>query len=198
MLYDSIYVYTNEDEVKDMFDIRKMQENALYAAVQKESDAQIADEVVYGQKQGAEKEDSAWVNAAMLRLEERFRFPARVRIRRRCQCGFGMEEKLALLNRLKDSVSSIEDLTASQEAKAAGLFSQNGNLYLQFQFCPCPMLKNVKSLRSDTWCLCTTGYSKELFEKAFSCEADVDLLQSIKKGDPVCLMKITLHNPLWR
>ena len=42
-----------------MFDIRKMQENALYAAVQKESDAQIADEVVYGQKQGAEKEDSA-------------------------------------------------------------------------------------------------------------------------------------------
>lgn len=37
-----------------------------------------------------------------------------------------------------------------------------------------------------------------IFEKAFACEADVELLKSIKMGDPICLMQITLHNPVWQ
>jgi len=60
------------------------------------------------------------------------------------------------------------------------------------------MLGEVDKLETDTWCQCTTGYSKVLFEKAFACDVDVELLKSIKMGDPVCLMKITLHNPSWR
>ena len=40
-------------------------------------------------------------------------------------------------------------------------------------------------------------YSKVLFEKAFACKADVDLIKSIKMGDEICLMKITLQNPVW-
>ena len=65
----------------------------------------------------------------------------------------------------------------------------------RFGFCPCPMLAEVDRLETDTWCQCTTGYSKVLFETAFSCRADVELLKSIKMGNDVCLMKITLHNP---
>ena len=57
---------------------------------------------------------------------------------------------------------------------------------------------HLDRLETDTWCQCTTGYSKVLFETAFSCRADVELLKSIKMGDDVCLMKITLHNPVWR
>jgi len=29
-----------------------------------------------------------------------------------------------------------------------------------------------------------------IFEKAFGCEVDVELLKSIKMGDDICLMKI--------
>ena len=60
------------------------------------------------------------------------------------------------------------------------------------------MLAEVDKLETNTWCQCTTGYSKVLFEKAFDCDIDVELLKSIKMGDDICLMKIILHNPVWQ
>ena len=88
------------------------------------------------------------------------------------------------------SSSNLEEFAKQDKAKAAGLSYQDGELYLQFPFCPCPMLAEVDKLETNTWCQCTTGYSKVLFEKAFGCEVDVELLKSIKMGDDICLMKI--------
>lgn len=181
-----------------MFDIRKIQENTIYDAVKAESDAETASEVVYGREQtdGTEN-DSDWVKAAMQRLEGKFPFETVKKIRMNCQCGYGMDEKLALVKELMNGSTSMEEFTKSEKARAAGLFYKGGELFLQFDFCPCPMLAKVKRLETSTWCQCTAGYSKVLFEKAFHCNVDVALLQSIKMGDPVCLMKITLHDPVW-
>lgn len=68
-----------------------------------------------------------------------------------CQCGYGMDEKLALVKELMVGCTSIEELTSSEKAKAAGLFCKNGELFLQFSFCPCPMLAEVDKL--ETGCL---------------------------------------------
>ena len=181
-----------------MFDIRKIQEKVLYEAVKAESGADVAAEVVYGCEQAEHMEpDAEWVKSAMHRLEKEFSDGAVKKIRMNCQCGYGMDEKLALVKELMAGSASIEELTDSEKAKAAGLFCKDGELFLQFAFCPCPMLANVDRLETAAWCQCTTGYSKVLFEKAFACDVDVELLKSIKMGDSVCLMKITLHNPVW-
>ena len=108
-----------------------------------------------------------------------------------------MDQKLALLKELKAASSNIENFASSDRAKTAGLFCKEGDLYLQFFFCPCPMLADVDQLETKTWCQCTTGYSKVLFEKAFGCEVDVDLLKSIKSGDDTCLMKIIPKGLIW-
>ena len=169
-----------------MFDIRKIQEKVIYESVKAESSADLANEVVYGKEQATNTEsNSEWVKSAMHRLESRFESDTIKKIRRNCQCGYGMDEKAALVKELKASVSSIEEFANSEKAKAAGLS------------CPCPMLAEVDKLETNTWCQCTTGYSKVLFEHAFACEADVELLKSIKMGDGECLMKITLHDPVW-
>lgn len=181
-----------------MFDIRKMQENVIYESVKAKSNEDIANEVVYGKEQSAHAEsDSDWVKSAMQRLESKFEYETRKKIRMNCQCGYGMDEKLALVKALKSTAANIEEFTNSEKAKAAGLFCKDGELFLQFNFCPCPMLAEVDKLETNTWCQCTTGYSKVLFEKAFACNADVELLKSIKMGDSICLMKIILHNPNW-
>ncbi|MCU6734089.1 DUF6144 family protein [Diplocloster agilis] len=182
-----------------MFDIRRIQENVIYEAVKEEGNADIAHEVVYGYERSSQAEENPdWVKSAMHRLESKFDSGTIRKIRRNCQCGYGMDEKLALVKELMADASNIEEFANSEKAKAAGLFCKDGELFLQFGFCPCPMLTEVDKLETDTWCQCTTGYSKVLFEKAFACDADVELLKSIKMGDPVCLMKITLHNPVWR
>lgn len=181
-----------------MFDIRKIQENAIYESVRKKSTVDIAREVVYGKDQTHPETNADWVKSAMSRLENRFDPDTRKKIRMNCQCGYGMDEKLALVKELKSAASNLEEFAGSEKAKAAGLFCRDGELFLQFHFCPCPMLAEVDKLETDTWCQCTTGYSKVLFEKAFACNVDVKLLNSIKMGDQVCLMKITLHDPVWK
>jgi len=174
-----------------MFDIRSIQEQAIFEAVKKHSDPETAGEIVYGKDNTAKSESNAeWVNATMRRLEGKFDKETTKQIRMNCQCGYGMDEKLALVNELMAGASSIEEFAGSDKAKAAGLFCENGELYLQFLFCPCPMLTDVRKLESRTWCQCSAGYSKVLFEKAFGCTVEVELLKSIKAGDDICLMKI--------
>jgi hypothetical protein len=109
-----------------------------------------------------------------------------------------MDEKLALVKELVASSSSLEEFANLDKANAAGLFCENGELYLRFSFCPCPMLADVDKLDTDTWCQCTTGYSKVLFEKAFGCEVHVELLESIKMGGDSCLQKITPCDSIWK
>jgi len=181
-----------------MSDIRKIQENVIFAAVSNQSDTETAKEVVYGKEEKAKSENDAdWVKSTMHRLENRFDKDTTKLIRMNCQCGYGMDEKLALLNELKADASSMEEFGNSDRAKAAGLFCQDGILYLQFLFCPCPMLAEVDRLETKTWCQCTTGYSKVLFEKVFGCAVDVELLKSIKSGDDICLMNIIPHGRIW-
>ena len=181
-----------------MFDVRKIQESVIYEAVKAESDIDTAKEIMYENRGHANNEDNAiWVKSTIAQLEGRFDFDAIKRIRMNCQCGYGMDEKLTLVKELMSSATNMEEFANSDKAKAAGLFSRNGELFLQFWFCPCPMLAEVDKLETNTWCQCTTGYSKVLFEKAFDCEVDVELLKSIKTGDDICLMKIIPHSLTW-
>lgn len=182
-----------------MFDARKIQEQVIFEAVRNKSDTETAKEIIDGRDGSAKSENNAdWVKSTMHRLENIFDQETTKQIRMSCQCGYGMDEKLALLKELTADASDMEEFANSDKAKAAGLFCKNGILYLQFSFCPCPILADVEKLETKTWCQCTTGYSKVLFEKAFGCEVDVDLLKSIKAGDDICLMKIIPHDLIWK
>lgn len=182
-----------------MFDIRKIQEQVIYEVVKNKSDDETAREIVYGNNESSKDEDNAnWVKSTMHRLENKFPQETIKQIRMTCQCGYGMDEKLALVKEIVAASSSMEEMANLDKAKAAGLFCEDGVLYLQFPFCPCPMLAEVDKLDTDTWCQCTTGYSKVLFEKGFGCEVDVELLKSIKMGDDICLMKIIPHGSIWK
>lgn len=169
-----------------MFDIRKIQEQVIYNAVKAVSNDETAQAIVI--REG--EDNCTWVKNTMKRLEDNFDESLTKKIRMSCQCGYGMDEKLDLLNELLNVSASLEEFASHDRAKAAGLSFQNGHLFLQFPYCPCPMLAEVARLETATWCQCTTGYSKVLFEKAFGCEVDVELLKSVKMGDDICLMKI--------
>lgn len=169
-----------------MFDIRKIQEQVIYNAVKAESNEQTAHKIVNGKQE----DNPNWVKNTMKRLEENFDVSTVKKIRMKCQCGYTMDEKLALVKELIANASNLEAFANQDKAKAVGLSYNDGELYLMFPYCPCPMLAEVDKLPTSTWCQCTTGYSKVLFEKAFGCEVDVELLKSVKMGDDICLMKI--------
>lgn len=181
-----------------MFDMRKIQEQVIFSAIKAASNDETAKKIVYGEHESPSEDNATWVKSTMARLENHFDWATVKQIRMNCQCGYGMNEKLALVKELVESSSDLEAFANHDKAKAAGLSYTNGELYLQFPFCPCPMLADVDRLETNTWCQCTTGYSKVLFEIAFGCEVEVELLQSIKMGDTVCLMKIIPRDVIWK
>lgn len=181
-----------------MFDIRKIQEQAILNAIANTCNQETAENIVFGKNNEFSSEDNpTWVKNTMKRLENQFDEKLVTQIRMNCQCGYGMDEKLIFLKELIESSSSLDEFANNERAKAAGLSFSNGELFLQFPLCPCPMLADVDILNSKTWCQCTTGYSKVLFEKAFNTTVDVELIKSVKMGDDICLMKITLQSHLW-
>lgn len=182
-----------------MFDIRKIQEQVIFRAIKTASNDETAANIVYGEDDLYSSVDNAtWVESTMKRLENHFDKSTVKKIRMNCQCGYGFGEKLELVKELVETSSNLEEFASQDKAKAAGLSYTNGKLYLQFPFCPCPMLADVDKLDTDTWCQCTTGYSKFLFEKAFGCEVVVELLKSIKMGDNICLQEITPLGSIWK
>jgi len=182
-----------------MFDIRKIQEEVLFGSVKNESDDETASMIVFGDRLKTNKEDnSSWVKNSMRRLDETFDAATVKKIRMNCQCGYGMEDKLRLVREVKEATSSLEEFGSHPKALAAGLSYADGAIMLMFPFCPCPMVAEIDKLDTKTWCQCTTGYSKVLFERAFGCRVDVELLKSIKTGDEVCLMKIIPSGRIWQ
>ena len=174
-----------------MFDIRKLQEEALYHSIKTTESESSATEIVYGaNNEHTSESNEEWVKNTMTRLENTYDSHKIKEIRMHCQCGYGMDEKIALVQKLVQQSSTWEEFANHDEAIQAGLSYKENILYLEFHFCPCPMLTTVKKLDSYSWCQCTTGYSKVLFEKALGCEVDVTLLKSIKAGDDICRMKI--------
>jgi hypothetical protein len=182
-----------------VFDIRKIQEQVLFSAIKAASNDETAAKIVYGEHASNSSEDNAtWVKTTMKRLENHFDRSTVKKIRMNCQCGYGFDEKLKLVKELVESSSNLKEFANQDKAKAAGLSYANGKLYLQFSFCPCPMLADVDKLDTNAWCQCTTGYSTVLFEKAFGCDVVVELLKRIKMGDTICLMEIVPLDSIWK
>jgi len=93
-----------------MFDIRKIQEKVIFEAVLSNSDAKTAEEIVYGSGGSAKNEDNAeWVKSTMRRLKDTFDNKKIKCIRMGCQCGYGMDEKLALIKELMSTASNLRN-----------------------------------------------------------------------------------------
>ncbi len=69
----------------------------------------------------------------------------------------------------------------------------DGNSYiLEYPQCYCSCVKRVDETLPRAWCYCTLGYNKRLFENIFGQEVRVELINSVKLGDAVCRIRITV------
>jgi hypothetical protein len=58
--------------------------------------------------------------------------------------------------------------------------------------CLCPMVEAKPAGLSRTYCLCSTGYVKEMHERTFGRPCEVELLDSVLLGGKRCRFKITV------
>ncbi len=169
----------------------------LYDNILKHINHETAKKIAYGFdidtiSNGSEKED--WVKYVSSELEKRFDEQTIKKIRMGCYCNENgkLDQSKEFIRNVYKSSSSIKDFVDKMNEHGAGWYIEDGKLFTKYFSCPCPMLDKVGELPSKTWCYCTIGYNKQIFEYAFDCEVDIELVESIKTGSSQCLMKVTL------
>ena len=59
-------------------------------------------------------------------------------------------------------------------------------------YCLCPLVEKGPEGLSGTYCQCSVGYVREMFESTTRRKAQVELLESLKRGGKACRFKITV------
>ena len=134
-----------------------------------------------------------WVETLSAVLENSFDEKTVKNIRQGCHCNEN--------GRLEDTANNLRQLYFSLDKnlsrfvnalneEGAGWFIKDDQLYTKMFLCECPMLERAKSSNSLTWCHCTAGYSKKLFEIIFERTVHTEIIQSIRQGYDYCLLRI--------
>lgn len=168
----------------------------LYANLRRLGRADLADRIAAAIPLPASATDgdkAAWVRRVVAELDRDLPPETARAVMLGCHCGdvCRLDEMKDWLGGLYRASASLEEFVARVNAHNAGWYLEGGALCTKFLWCECHMLRAVASLPSRTWCHCTEGYTKALFEHVLGCEVDSELLQSIKTGHDFCLVKIT-------
>ena len=68
----------------------------------------------------------------------------------------------------------------------------NGTVYVSYSKCLCHLVAEGPARLPDTYCFCSRGWLKEMFETVVGRPVDVDLKESIKRGGKKCRFTIRL------
>ncbi len=140
----------------------------------------------------SDAEKAAWVRRITSALEEEFS-PEDIRtVMMGCHCGdlCRLDEMKKWLCGLYNESASLADFVERVNAHGVEWTLENNAIYTKFLWCECHMLREVATLDSSTWCHCTEGYTKALFEHVLGYAVESELLQTIKTGHDCCIVKI--------
>lgn len=166
----------------------------LYDSIAKHSDEEtanrIANEMSLSKSADAAKK-FAWAEGVCALLERDFAEDTVKAIRMDCACG-PETGKISKLKKLYDSCSGLDDFAARANGQNGGFTIEhsNGELILTYPQCYCSCVKRVERPLAKSWCYCTLGYAKRMFENVLGREVDVELMESVKSGGNACRIRI--------
>ena len=136
---------------------------------------------------------SAWAKALCGYLNDRYDEETVKAIRMDCACGpYAINGKLKALYEKSDGpadfVKKVNELDPGFSLEYDGT-----SYYVVYPQCYCSCVKRAEGQLPKAWCYCTLGYSRRMFETILGKETEGELLSSIKAGDTVCRIRITVQ-----
>ena len=115
-------------------------------------------------------------------------------IRRDCACGpkygYGGSRLKAVYEKNRDPYAFVEKVNALDLGFS---LEYDGTAYfLIYPQCYCSCVNRIAEPLSGTWCSCTLGYAARMFGYVFGKEVRTQLISSVKQGDAVCRIRITV------
>jgi predicted hydrocarbon binding protein len=94
---------------------------------------------------------------------------------------------------IKDNAGQIDDLLdrLNQQILWCGSWVRDGDTITSVcERCGCPLVREGLVKLSPTFCVCSRGWVKAVFETALERPVEVELEQAIGRGDPVCRFSV--------
>lgn len=171
--------------------VEKLSEN-LNSLVGEETRKKIMEGYDLLTKSSSPAKKAQWVKSAMEKLDQLVDKKTRTKIMENCACVSNKSIEKAK-NTYKQSENLDDFLTKLQKERIAGtkLLREGDIIYAFYDKCYCGRVKATKEKISSTYCHCSKGYLKKIFEAVFQKSLKIDILQTILQGNQEC--KFAIH-----
>jgi predicted hydrocarbon binding protein len=133
-----------------------------------------------------------WIGNLLAALEECADEKTRVRLLEQCGRGCIARSFLQRAQRCaKDARTTDEFLTRLGQIWRH-LERKGNRIYVTYPRCYCPIVNAWKGKLPRTWCNCSRGWIKELFESCLGRPVQVELEKSVIAGDATCRFRVRL------
>lgn len=138
------------------------------------------------------KKKFKWASDVCEFLEERFDEETICKLRSSCNCedGISKADRMKYYLKTTNNIAHFVEAFNSKESYAKIELDGDDLLFI-YPTCYCSCVKRIDQILSKTWCYCTQGYAKSLFEKVFEVPVKAELMESIKTGSNRCVVKIS-------
>jgi hypothetical protein len=132
----------------------------------------------------------SWVKNLLVNLDENLDEATRIKIMEACgeDCPFTHlkdEKLLAIKKSSEDESDFLQKLSKEWRVKF-----ENGNIYVVFDKCYCPLVNENLEGASKTLCYCTMGNLKKKFRIGLGRDLDIVMEKTILAGDGECRFRV--------
>lgn len=178
-----------------MEDIENTQAKRLFDSLLNHIDEKTAYDIACGiklSKSPSDKKKLEWAEHICNRLDNSFEKEKVKQIRMGCCCKPSLAKMKELKKVYTESVNLIDFAEKLNSLNlGASFWCDNNALFICYPVCYCSFVKNIDKRLPISWCYCTLGHAKYMYEYVFDCEAEAELLESIKSGGTRCVIKIS-------
>lgn len=134
-----------------------------------------------------------WAKDVCRYLDENIPEEQKITLRSGCSCGDGAQTaaKLKKYRSKTENLQECVNLFNEKESFASLEYINEQEVLFCYPECYCGCIKRGEGMLSKTWCYCTLGYTKAMFEKFLECRVSAELLESIKAGGSKCRIRVT-------
>jgi predicted hydrocarbon binding protein len=136
------------------------------------------------------------IRGMMEALDQAVDEPTRQAIMQACGRQCISTNTLNKARKLSKAAPDLDDLLAQlNQAHIGGghLHREGGVIHAAYDRCYCGSVSHAKEPLSPTYCQCSCGWYRQLFETLLERSVTVELVSSIIQGDESCRFKIMIH-----
>jgi predicted hydrocarbon binding protein len=133
-----------------------------------------------------------WIESLMDNLDEHVDERTRVEVLENCGRSCIPQSFIKKAKDCKSESKDVKDFLNRLTKVWHHLQIEVEDVFVVYEKCYCPLVKDYDQKLSPSFCNCSRGWIKELFESALGRPIDVKLEKSIRLGDNICKFKVNL------